>query len=188
MKLYTRRGDGGETGLASGMRVGKDSLRVKAYGHVDELNSHIGLARAACGDANASIHAALFEAQHRLFDLGAELATPRQTVEAAALNLVSAAHVEAVERQIDAACERVPPLRQFILPGGTELAARLHLARTVCRRAERHCVALGRVEATRPMVITYLNRLSDLLFALARLANHQAGVDDTAWEKLSRAE
>lgn len=184
MKLYTRRGDGGETGLATGQRLGKDSLRVRAYGHVDELNCHIGLALAACGDGSAMIRDALLEVQHRLFDLGAELATPRHTVEEASLNLVEAPHIEMVERQIDAACEPVPALNQFILPGGTELAARLHVARSVCRRAERHCVALGRVEHTRPLVIAYLNRLSDLLFALARLANHQAGVTDTVWRKL----
>lgn len=184
MKLYTRGGDGGETALISGQRVGKDSLRVQAYGSVDEVNSHIGLALAACGTDNAAIRDALVEAQHRLFDLGAELATPRHTVEQASLNPVDAPHIEMVERQIDAACEPVPPIRQFILPGGTELAARLHVARAVCRRAERHCVALGRVEHMRPLVIAYLNRLSDLLFALARLANHQGGVADIAWRKL----
>jgi cob(I)alamin adenosyltransferase len=188
MRLYTRSGDGGDTALVSGQRVGKDSLRVKAYGHVDELNCHIGLALAACGDADAAIREPLLEVQHRLFDLGAELATPRFTVEEASLNLVDTPDIEAMERRIDAACDPVPSLKQFILPGGTELAARLHVARAVCRRAERHCVALGRVEATRPVVIVYLNRLSDLLFALARLANHQAGVADTPWRKQPAAE
>jgi cob(I)alamin adenosyltransferase len=183
MKLYTKRGDAGLTDLFGGKRVSKDALRVEAYGTVDELNSAVGLALCAC--ENAEIKAMLTGVQSRLFDVGAELATPAgakgegkgKEVE----GRIEQEHVTQLERHIDWACEGVPPMRSFVLPAGVELACRLHLARSICRRAERLCVALSREESVSAEVIIFLNRLSDLLFALARKANHLAGVVDVAW-------
>lgn len=180
-KLYTGRGDSGETDLFSGTRVGKDSRRVAAYGCVDELNSHLGLALAGC--AVEAIRRPLVDVQNHLFDLGGELATPAATTRSNPAAAIHDQHVETLERYIDAACADVDALRQFILPGGCELAARLHVARTVCRRTEREVVALSRVEPVRAQIVVYLNRLSDLLFALARAANAAAGVDDVPWRK-----
>ncbi len=177
-RIYTRTGDAGETGLIGGRRVPKDHPRVEAYGAVDELNAHLGAARAlARGGQVATL---LGEVQHRLFDLGAELATPPARSAPAG---VRAEDVAALERAIDRYQQRLPPLRAFVLPGGTPLAASLHVARTVCRRAERRVVALSRAEPVRAEVLAYLNRLSDLLFVLARAANRAAGRPDVVWQK-----
>lgn len=184
MKLYTKRGDDGGTDLFGGRRVGKDSLRVAAYGSVDELNSTLGLAAAAC--KHAEVCQAVTTLQNRLFDLGADLATLRRGGDAgepAAIPRIDESHVTRAEEMIDAACSRLPEMRQFILPGGSEVAARLHVARSVCRRAERECVALSKQEDLGPWVVIYLNRVSDLLFALARRANQLDGLVDVPWEK-----
>lgn len=167
-KLYTKTGDDGTSGLLGGKREPKDSARFTAIGEVDELNSALGLAAVAC--SQAEIHAALLLVQQRLFELGADLGTPRPLpgeVDAALLPRIGPAHASEAEQLIDAACDGVPELRCFILPGGTELAARLHYARSVARRAERACVTLARLEPVGSDVVIYLNRVSDLLFALA---------------------
>lgn len=177
MKLYTKRGDDGHTDLIGGARVSKNHLRVSAYGAVDELNATIGLALADC-DIDA-INIGLITVQCRLFDLGADLATPDSAK--AASSRLTTDHAAELEPQIDAATDQLEPLRSFILPGGTVLAAKLHIARTVCRRAERQVVALAEHEAVDPAATIYLNRLADLLFALARLANAKAGVADVPW-------
>jgi cob(I)alamin adenosyltransferase len=180
VKLYTRRGDAGETDLFGGERVPKDHLRVEAYGAVDELNAALGVAAAATG--HADVRALLAVLQSRLFDLGAHLAAPDPERRAkSALPGPREEHVGELERQIDAFEAELPPLRRFVLPGGTPACAAFHLARTVCRRAERRAVALGRGEAVEPLVIRFLNRLSDLLFVLARLENRRAGLPDVEW-------
>jgi cob(I)alamin adenosyltransferase len=182
MKLYTKRGDAGDTDLFGGQRVSKASLRVDAYGSVDELNSVIGLAASGCTDAE--VLAMLQAIQSRLFEIGADLATPRhaeQDAAPSAIPRVGDEQIGELEDWIDTMSAGVPAMRSFILPGGTELAARLHVARTVCRRAERLCVALHQHEPIGAAVIIYLNRLSDLLFAAARHANHAAGIDDIPW-------
>lgn len=178
MKLYTKRGDEGQTDLIGGVRVPKHHCRVAAYGGVDELNATLGLALAVC--EYDAVRLPLITAQARLFDLGAQLATPQSSDPIKPR--VSADHVAQLESQIDSACEDLEPLRSFILPGGTDLAARLHLARTVCRRVERGIVELAEIEPVDPQAIAYLNRLADLLFALARLANALAGVQDVPWK------
>ncbi len=186
MKLYTKRGDDGGTDLFGGQRVNKDDLRVEAYGTVDELNAIIGLCAAACEDRAAEeLKPALVTLMSRLFEVGADLATPwptdGQDPGPAAIPRIGAEQTDEVERLIDTICEPLPQMTHFVLPGGTELAARLHQARTVCRRAERVCVALARHAYIGPVVVPYLNRLSDLLFALARRANQLEGVEDTPW-------
>jgi cob(I)alamin adenosyltransferase len=181
MKIYTRSGDEGDTGLFGGGRVPKDHARVAAYGDVDELNSAIGMVRAA---APAELFDALLASVQRdLFAIGGHLATPdpervTRALEKAAL---SEDRVAEFERAIDAADQELPPLKAFVLPAGTAKAAALHLARTVCRRAERSVVRLAREAEVHALFIVYLNRLSDLLFTLARLANHRAGIGDTTW-------
>lgn len=180
MKLYTKRGDDGGTDLFGGGRVGKDSVRVEAYGTVDELNSVIGLALVAC--SHDEIKAVLTALQSRLFSLGADLASPVREGKQDLVDRIDAAEIAEAEGWIDAACEPLPPMKHFILPGGGELAARLHVARAVCRRAERLCVALLRAEPTAGQsVVIYVNRLSDLLFALARRANQLDGIGDVPW-------
>lgn len=183
MKIYTRTGDAGETGLFGGARVAKTHPRVEAYGEVDELNSAIGLALALGGpDAPGDLAAALRHIQDRLFDLGADLATPPGTAAGDWLTRVPPAWTTELEAQIDALTATLPPLTAFILPGGTPLAGALHLARTVCRRAERRVLSAAAAgEVVGPPVITYLNRLSDYLFVAARYANARAGVADVAW-------
>jgi cob(I)alamin adenosyltransferase len=176
MKIYTKTGDAGETGLFGGQRVAKDSLRVHAYGSVDECNAALGLARAAAPDAG--LDAILAELQSQLFVVGADLATPGEN---ANIPRVGDAEAAQLEGWIDALEAELEPLRQFILPGGTPAAAQLHLARTVCRRAERWTVSLAQEEPINPGVLVYLNRLSDLLFVLARAANARAGVGDVPW-------
>ena len=187
MALYTRRGDDGTTGLFGGRRVEKDDLRVHTYGEVDELNAALGLARAASGDDE--MLALLSQLQAILFVVGSDLATPRDGDgdAAAAIERVGAQHVTLLEALIDDADGRSPALTTFILPGGGEVASRLHLARAVCRRAERACVALGRDTDTGEHVVPFLNRLSDLLFAAARWANRIDGVDDVPWNRGDRA-
>jgi cob(I)alamin adenosyltransferase len=181
VKIYTKTGDAGETGLFGGARVSKASARVEAYGDVDELNSVLGLVRAE-GALGGRFDELMASIQSRLFDVGAEVANG--TGKELGIPLVAEDDVVAMEHAIDHAEEALPALRTFVLPGGTRLAAYLHLARTVCRRAERRVVALGSLEeerAIRPELLRYLNRLSDLLFVLARYANHRAGVPDVPW-------
>lgn len=182
MKIYTKQGDEGETGLFGGTRVSKASPRVAAYGDVDELNSALGVARAAGLDED--VDALLARIQSELFELGAELAA--RPGKALGIPTIGDGEVEALERAIDRAEEELVPLATFILPGGARPAAHLHVARTVCRRAERAIVGLGAGE-TRPEVLRYVNRLSDLLFVLARLANHRAGVADVPWKGRGQA-
>ncbi len=180
MKIYTKTGDQGETGLFAGPRIPKDHPRIEAYGTVDELNAALGQAR--LHESDALIDQVLQEVQNDLFSLGAELATPDPKKHG--LELLDESRVEALERAIDRAEERLPPLTQFVLPGGTAAACSLHLARAVARRAERRVVTLARTEQPVSLrLIRYLNRLGDLLFVLARLANHHAGVPDRPWEK-----
>lgn len=180
MKIYTKTGDDGDTGLWGGLRVGKDSPRVQAYGTVDECNAAIGVARAALAGAPAAgnLGGLLAQIQDQLFVVGADLATPG---EAANIPRIGADAIAQLEQAIDATEAELEPLRQFILPGGTPAAAQLHLARTICRRAERCVVALARGEALNPLVGVYLNRLSDCLFVLARAANARAGLPDVPW-------
>ena len=178
MKIYTKTGDRGDTSLFGGQRVPKDALRIEAYGTVDELNSVIGLARADHPDPE--IDGLLEEIQNGLFNLGADLATPR-SLEKSKVKRIDGKDVQRVEKMIDALEETVKPLRNFILPGGSPSAARLHFARTVCRRAERIVVRLSRNEDIGENVIVYLNRLSDFLFVAARAANHRAQVAEVRW-------
>ncbi len=178
MKLYTKGGDGGETDLRGGRRVPKDDTRIAAYGDLDELNSTIGLVVAALDDKTTID--SLRDIQNRLFDLGAALAADATKDDDP---VVSSADVTKLESWIDEASEEVSELKNFILPGGTEAAARLHLARTVCRRAERTLVSLGGMTTIPRHAIEYVNRLSDLLFALARLANARASVEDVPWQQ-----
>lgn len=181
MKIYTRTGDDGTTGLFGGSRVAKTDPRVEAYGTVDEACAAIGLARAA--GVSSAIDAVLEQLQNDLFVIGAELACAPGKAEKLlkTMRLIEAADVERLEKAIDAAEEGLPPLRSFILPGGTQAAATLHLARCIARRAERCVLALQGPAAVRREVLVYLNRLSDLLFVLARKANHEAGAEDVPW-------
>ncbi len=176
MKIYTKTGDAGETGLFGGPRVRKDHARIEAFGTVDELNSHLGMVRTH--SVAAAFDPLLRTVQNELFDLGAQLATPDTADER-----ITAKHVEALEREIDRHEAMLDELKNFILPAGTPLAAAFHVARTVCRRAERRVVTLAMQPATTipANAIEYLNRLGDLLFVLARVANRQAGVSDDPW-------
>jgi cob(I)alamin adenosyltransferase len=181
MRIYTKTGDKGETALFGGGRVPKDHPRVAAYGDVDELNSVIGLIRAT--EPAALFDSLLESIQRDLFSIGGHLATPdpervSKALEKAAL---SPERVSEFERAMDEAERELPPLKAFVLPAGTPKAASLHLARTVCRRAERSVVHLAHTNDVPGLFMVYLNRLSDLLFTLARLANHRAGVPDVTW-------
>ena len=181
MKIYTRTGDSGETGLFGGGRVPKDHPRVVAYGEVDELNSAIGLVRAT---PPLDFAGRLLEGiQRDLFAIGGQLASPDPEKVKAALEKaqLNDGRVRAMEDAIDTADQELAPLRAFVLPGGTAKAGALHLARTVCRRAERAVVTLARESDVPEIFLVYLNRLSDLLFTLARLANHREGRHDTTW-------
>jgi len=171
-KIYTRTGDDGTTGLGDGTRVSKDSARVTAYGTVDEANSCIGLILAC--EIPDDVRALLTAIQHQLFDLGGELCIPGHAA-------ISEADVERLEQQLDAFNAPLPPLKDFILPGGGEAAARCHLARTVVRRAEREVVTLSHHDAVRPEAVRYLNRLSDLLFVLARVLARASGHGEVLW-------
>ena len=183
MKIYTKTGDGGETGLFGGPRVFKDDPRVEAYGDVDELNAVLGLVR--CESIEASIDQLLATIQNELFDLGAELAS--QEPDRMGTRRVTASQVSVLESAIDEYDARLPPLKNFILPGGIRPAALLHLARTVCRRAERRVVTLGRREPVSVEIVVYLNRLSDLLFVLSRAVNHFANRTDVPWQPSRKA-
>lgn len=176
MKIYTKTGDDGTTGLFGGGRVRKDDIRVESYGTVDELNAVIGVARAL--GLSASVDVVLAEVQKDLFTLGAELACVPGKEEKLPMTRLTSADGERLERAIDAAEEGLPALTNFVLPGGSAQAASLHHARTVCRRAERGVIALGGV---RDDLVIYLNRLSDLLFTLARRENHERSVTDVPW-------
>lgn len=180
-KIYTKTGDDGETGLFGGPRVAKDDVRIEAYGAVDEVNSFLGLAR--CEKLSTETDALLAAVQNELFSLGAELATPNPSKHGT--ELISQRQIEALEQAIDKHDAKLAALRTFILPGGTRAAALLHVARTVCRRAERRVVTLRRTNrnTVRTECIVYLNRLSDLLFVLARAANAGAGQVDVPWQK-----
>jgi len=183
MKLYTKRGDDGGTDLFGGQRVPKESLRVTAYGTVDELNCALGLAAVAC--QHDDLRAMIDVLQHRLFELGADLATPRKSIDDVKpignIQRIGGERVSEIESMIDKVCEPLPQMRSFILPGGTELSARLHLSRAICRRAEREATALARIEPVGEAVTIYLNRLSDLLFAMARRANQLDNIEDVPW-------
>jgi cob(I)alamin adenosyltransferase len=181
MRIYTKTGDGGTTGLFGGGRVAKDDARVSAYGDVDELNSAIGVARATEPvDFSDELLASI---QRDLFSIGGHLATPdpEKVKKALARAELSEARVAVFEQAIDAADAELPALRAFVLPAGTPKAAALHLARTVCRRAERSVVHLAAAADVPPLFLVYLNRLSDLLFTLARVANHREGEGDVTW-------
>ncbi len=178
MKIYTKTGDGGETGLFGGARVSKADPRVEAYGDVDELNAQIGVARA--GGLDDDMDELLSTVQAKLFDVGAELAQAPGS-KASAMPHVNEADVAVLEEAIDRFEEELEPLKTFILPGGSPAAAWLHVGRTVTRRAERRVVALSAQTEVRVVIVHYLNRLSDLLFVLARVANHRAGVADVPW-------
>lgn len=171
-KIYTRTGDDGTTGLGDGSRIAKNSLRVNALGDVDELNAVLGILQTE--PLEASIHAVLEAIQHDLFDLGGELCMPGHA-------LIKAARITALESQLDAWNEQLEPLKEFILPGGCRAAAYCHLARTVCRRAERTIYALNEKESLNPCVLQYINRLSDMLFVLCRVLNKNADVHDILW-------
>jgi cob(I)alamin adenosyltransferase len=178
MKIYTKTGDDGTTGLFGGGRVKKTSVRVDAYGTVDELNATVGVARATGLDAVSD--GVLAQVQSDLFTLGAELATMPGKEKKLTMHLLDDADAARLEAAIDAAEEGLPPLAFFVLPGGSPQAAALHVARTVCRRAERAVLAIDE-EPPRKALVVYLNRLSDLLFVLARKANHVAGKPDVPW-------
>jgi cob(I)alamin adenosyltransferase len=183
-KLYTGTGDRGQTGLFGGRRVPKDHPRVRAYGTIDELNAALGV---ACSSIrNRALVAALQSIQNELFNIGAELASDqpvRRRAKSSAAFELGDKQIAKLERLIDDYDARVPPLRTFILPGGSQAASFLHFARTVCRRAEREVVTLGRTESVNPAVLIYLNRLCDLLFALARYANKAERQREITWQK-----
>jgi cob(I)alamin adenosyltransferase len=181
MKIYTKTGDDGTTGLFGGGRVRKCDARIDCYGTVDELNAALGWARVVAGAG--SIGDSLFRVQNELFVVGSHLATPEDSPHTRSLPTLDEAMVGRLEMEIDAAEGELQPLRNFILPGGAEFAARLHLARTVCRRAERVLVDFSLDRPVAGAILTYVNRLSDWLFVMARLANRRAGVADIAWEK-----
>ena len=179
MKIYTKTGDAGETGLYGGIRVPKDSVRIEACGTVDELNACIGFVRSQIQDSE--IDAILHRIQNELFDLGADLATLETHPKAATLRIPPTLTPE-LEREVDRFEGQLPALKNFILPGGSTGGAAIHLARTVCRRAERCVVRLAESETVNPEVLIYLNRLSDLLFMLARIVNHRLGESEPLWE------
>lgn len=179
MKVYTRTGDDGQTGLFGGARVSKASLRVEAYGSIDELNSVLGVARATGLPAN--LDSELARIQSELFEVGAELATVPAKLDKLTLPKIGAEDTARLERAIDALDEVLEPLKTFVLPGGSIGASQLHAARTVARRAERAMVELAASEPLRDELVKYVNRLSDLLFTMAREANRAAGVADVPW-------
>ena len=180
MKIYTKTGDSGETGLFGGTRVSKASMRVCAYGEVDELNSTVGWARVAVDEPE--LLSLLHRIQNELFELGSELASTEERKTKGGVPSIDEAQVVALEEAIDRFEAELSPLRSFVLPGGAELAARFHVARCVCRRAERALVLLSTQDTLRGELLRYLNRLSDLLFVLGRYANHTAGIADIPWE------
>lgn len=181
-RVYTRQGDAGQTSLAGGQRVPKDGLRISAYGDVDELNAFLGVARVTASEAGlVELSAILLRVQHELFNLGSILATLPQDVHPKQARITDA-DIARLESEMDRCNEELEPLRSFVLPGGSRLNAELHICRTVCRRAERQCVALARVEEVPPEAVRYLNRLSDALFVWSRWASHGTGAPETLWE------
>jgi cob(I)alamin adenosyltransferase len=177
-KIYTRTGDDGSTGLGDGSRVPKENPRVEAYGTVDEANSAIGVVLSVAALPPA-IAACLTEVQHDLFDLGGELCIPGH-------RMIGAAHVERLENELDGFNDALPPLKDFILPGGGPAAAACHVARAVCRRAERRCWSLARTESIAPETLKYLNRLSDLLFVLARVLARNENGSEVVWRRKAK--
>lgn len=187
MGLYTRTGDRGETGLLDGSRVSKDHARVATYGAVDELNAQLGVAAAGARGADfGQLHERIVLIQNELFSIGAELATPESSGNRKGVTSLGVDVVARLETWIDEATSAVKPLKDFILPGGHELAARLHVCRTVCRRAERGLVTLSAAHSIDNQILVYMNRLSDLLFAWSRLANRLADVEDVIWHQPKR--
>jgi cob(I)alamin adenosyltransferase len=185
VKIYTKRGDDGETDLFGGVRVGKESDRVEAYGAVDELNALLGACVAA--SPHEDLRNAMQEIQRRLFDLGAYLASPAEaSTGKTPASVPLDADIAELENHIDALESELEPLKRFVLPGGTQASASIHVARTVCRRAERRVLALHRVEPVEAVALRFLNRLSDLLFVMARVENRRAGVPDVEWEARRR--
>lgn len=172
-KIYTRTGDNGMTGLSDGQRIDKDSLRIEAIGTVDELNSHFGAILTY--DIPNDTRECLISIQHELFDMGGELSMPGH-------ELIQAKHTEGLEKRLDSFNANLPPLKEFILPGGSPAAASCHIARAVCRRAERRMASLAREESVNPQILTYLNRLSDLLFVIARCLARQNGGQEVLWQ------
>jgi cob(I)alamin adenosyltransferase len=183
LKIYTKTGDTGSTALIGGLRVSKNSPRIAAYGEIDELNSILGMVRAESG--HSPIQDSLAEVQLALFTVGAQLASPKSDPN---IEIITSSHVDFLERQMDAMVDALPPLKNFILPGGSKTAAFLHLARTVCRRAERSMVALAGLpgEVVDNWLLIYINRLSDFLFVLARLANQLESIEDIPWKPRHR--
>ncbi|MBZ0104179.1 MAG: cob(I)yrinic acid a,c-diamide adenosyltransferase [Sulfuricella denitrificans] len=173
-KITTRTGDDGTTGLADGSRLDKDNPRIAAIGTVDELNSQLGLLLTE--SLSPALKKTLSGIQHELFELGGELAMP-------ARSFIHETHVLQLEKQLQKYNTGLPPLREFILPGGSRAAALCHVARTICRRAERDCVSLGKGEAISPSLLKYLNRLSDLLFVLGRIINQEQHIADVLWQR-----
>src|ERR1017187_8145872 len=186
-RVYTRQGDQGETALAGGQRVPKDGVRIEAYGTVDELNSFVGMARSTVAEMAAgeprlvALTAILLRVQHELFNLGSILATLAEDVHPKQAR-VTETEVAQLETEMDRMNEGLPPLRSFVLPGGSRLNAELHVCRTVCRRAERVVTALAREEPVPAEAVKYLNRLSDAFFVWSRWASHQSGAPETLWE------
>ncbi len=178
MKIYTKTGDKGSTSLFGGKRTSKDSLRIEAYGTVDELNSSLGVARAL--NPRIELDEIIAHLQNDLFVVGADLATPLGT-RPSHVQRIKSDHIAHLEQSIDRLDARLQPLSTFILPGGSQIASQLHLARTICRRAERLVVKLSRKEKIGPSCLVYLNRLSDLLFVMARFANYTDGGQETPW-------
>lgn len=179
-KIYTKKGDDGTTGLGSRQRVPKENPRVQAYGTVDELNSHLGLALAL--DVCEELRRPLLEIQNTLFHLGSDLCFPEEDKQQFNIPEIEQRHVNILEKLIDELNEKTGALENFILPGGSQAAAQLHVARCVCRRAEREVVALSRQEKVGEFVIAYLNRLSDALFVMARFENKGKGIDEPLWD------
>jgi cob(I)alamin adenosyltransferase len=179
MRIYTKTGDKGSTSLFGGKRTTKDSLRIEAYGTVDEFNSALGIARAL--NPQMDLDEIIESLQNDLFVLGADLATPLGT-RSSNVQRIQSDHITDLEHTIDKLDARLQPLSSFVLPGGSQLASQLHLARTICRRAERFVVKLSRKEKIGHLCIVYLNRLSDLLFVMARFANHTDGRQETPWK------
>ncbi|PTM14070.1 MAG: cob(I)yrinic acid a,c-diamide adenosyltransferase [Bacteroidetes bacterium] len=180
MKIYTKTGDEGETGLFGGQRVAKDDRRLAAYGTLDELNAFVGLLRD--GQSEEAVRDTLFQIQNRLFSLGAYLATPAKAAAPAPVPDVTDTDILLLEQEMDRMDTALEPLRNFILPGGHPLVSYAHLARTVCRRAERSCVSLHRDSPLHPLLLQYLNRLSDYFFMLARYSAKSLGVEEVAWK------
>jgi cob(I)alamin adenosyltransferase len=180
-RIYTKAGDQGQTHLAGGQRVSKDSLRIECYGTVDELNAFVGMAAVSASESAPTLLAILRRVQHELFNLGSILATKPEDVHPKQAR-VTEAEVRQLEIEIDRMNEDLAPLRSFVLPGGTRLNTELHACRTICRRAERLAVSLAHEEQTPPEAIQYLNRLSDAFFVWSRWVNHMLGVPEVLWE------